>query len=178
MGPIRPSVSHLHIMRHHHSSYHQGYSQQLTHPSHPSSSQHPVSHLYEKVIFQFYILCIVFKFLPNLDVFHMEQTQKKSEKIWGTSDPRLDVNVSEVLLPFDKVDEMGDLLDLSLNDFIDVEAKPDAHHEKDTGKPCDPIFGVEEDKDHGEDEYLHVILKIPTPRHAHILTVIDEIVHK
>lgn len=43
---------------------------------------------------------------------------------------------------------MSDLLDLSMNNFIDVESEPDAHHEKDAGKPCDSMLSINEDKDH------------------------------
>jgi hypothetical protein len=97
----------------------------------------------------------------------VQETQEKAEEVRWAPNPWFDVDISEVFLPFDKVNEMGHLFDLAMNDFVDIESQPQTNHSSNTDVPSNSMLGVNHDEDHREDEDLHIVLKIPTPRHAH-----------
>jgi len=50
----------------------------------------------------------------------MKKSTDESEYIRWTPDPRFDVNIRKILAPLDKVNEVGHLLDLMIDNFIDI----------------------------------------------------------
>ena len=54
---------------------------------------------------------------------HVEQSADESEDVGWAADPGFDVNVDEVLIPLKKVIYVGQLLDISPDDFPNIEAQ-------------------------------------------------------
>ena len=54
----------------------------------------------------------------------MKQSEYKSKDVRRAANPRLDVDINEILIPFDKIYKMGNLLDLPVYHLIDVEGDP------------------------------------------------------
>ena len=102
----------------------------------------------------------------------MKKPEKQSKKIGRTSDPWFDVNVCEILIPLDEVNKMSYLFDFSVNNFINIQRKTKKYHQSNGNVTCDSVFNIEKNENEGEYENLHVILKIPTPREAHMFSII------
>lgn len=58
----------------------------------------------------------------------MKQPKYKSQKVGRTPNPGFDVDISEILLPFDEIDQMSDMFDLSMDNFIDIQRNSDTDH--------------------------------------------------
>jgi len=108
----------------------------------------------------------------------MKKTQSEPQQVRRTSDPWFDINVDEVILPLDEIYQMGDMMNIPDDDFIDVEAQTERHHKANWDVTSYSILHVDHDKKHRKDEDLHIVLKIPTPRQTHVFSVVYEIVNK
>jgi len=128
VSPFGPFVAFLHVMRNDHSCNHEGKSHNLTQPGHPPLLEHHISDFDKKISIQFIILRMVFKLLSDFEIFHMKKTQSEPQQVRRTSDPWFDINVDEVILPLDEIYQMGDMMNIPDDDFIDVEAQTERHH--------------------------------------------------
>ena len=106
----------------------------------------------------------------------MQESKCQTKKVGWASNPWFDIDVDEIFIPFDEIDKMGDLMYPSMHNFRDIECQSDDNHGSDGKIACESMFGVEQDEEQGEDKDLHVILEIPPPRQAHILSIIYEII--
>ena len=108
----------------------------------------------------------------------MEKTEKETKEVGWASNPRFDIDVGEVLSPFNEINEVSNMFDFSDHHFVDIKRNSQAHHSDNGQIPYFFILHVEEQKQHRKDKNLHIVLEIPSPRNAHMLSIIDQIVNK
>lgn len=125
-----------------------------------------------------HLLLAFFDLLLDFKILHVKKPEDQSEDIWRAANPRLDINVEEIIVPFYKVPQMGNLQDLVVNNTVNVKEKTNANHAQQSTIASFTVNSVEVNEKKRGNEDLHVILKIPAPSHTHFLTVSNEVVHE
>ena len=77
----------------------------------------------------------------------MKKSEDEPKEVRRAPDPWFDIDGGEVLSPLDKIDEMSNLLDLPVDDFIYVESQPNTNHECDRDIASYSVFDVYENED-------------------------------
>jgi hypothetical protein len=108
----------------------------------------------------------------------MQQTTDQAQYVWRASNPGLDVDINEVFIPLHEIPEMSHMEYITFVYAVEVEEKTDCDHGDEGSIACSPVLEVEEDEEHGKYEDLHIVLQIPAPAHAHLLSVVYQVVHE